>query len=70
MKTLIAAQLNFDDKMIEIHFAGDIDGDGIIDFIIDTSRHYNQLSPTLYLSKPAKEKGSVIPIAIQNTVGC
>jgi hypothetical protein len=56
---LLAAQPDFDDKMIELLFAGDIDGDGILDFIIDTSRHYNMLSPTLYLSKPA-EKGRLL----------
>src|SRR5690606_29970484 len=51
--SLLVAQPNFDDQMINLIFAGDIDGDGILDLIIDTSRHYNATSPTIYLSRPA-----------------
>lgn len=67
---LLAAQPDFDDKMIELLFAGDIDGDGILDFIIDTSRHYNMISPTIYLSKPA-DKGQIVkPLGSYVSVGC
>jgi hypothetical protein len=34
--SLLVAQPNFDDQMITLIFAGDIDGDGILDLIIDT----------------------------------
>lgn len=69
-KSLLAAQPNFNDKMISVIFAGDIDGDGIVDLLIDNSNHYNATSPTLYLSKPA-EKGEVLkPIGNHLTVGC
>jgi hypothetical protein len=69
-KSLLVAVPNFDDQMINLIFAGDIDGDGIVDLIIDTSRHYNMLSPTLYLSRPA-DKGEVVkPIGMHTSVGC
>jgi hypothetical protein len=69
-KSLLAAQPNFDDQMINIIFAGDIDGDGILDLVIDTSRHYNATSPTIYLSRPA-EKGEIVkPIGGHTSTGC
>ena len=67
---LLAARPYFDDKMIEILFASDIDGDGMLDFIIDTSSHYNMITPTIYLSKPA-DKGQIVkPIGCFVSVGC
>jgi hypothetical protein len=69
-KSLLVAQPNFDDQMIKLIFAGDIDGDGIIDLIIDTSRHYNATSPTIYLSRPATNGEIVKPIGRHTSVGC
>ncbi|MEN2400447.1 hypothetical protein GKZ90_0011700 [Flavobacterium sp. MC2016-06] len=67
---LIVAEKRFDEQMIKILFAGDIDGDGKLDLIINTSYHYNLSRPTIYLSKPA-EKGKLIkPIGAFPTVGC
>jgi hypothetical protein len=69
-KSLLVATPNFDDKMIMIIFAGDIDGDEILDLIIDTSRHYNGTTLTLYLSKQA-DKGEVLkPVGAHSSVGC
>ncbi len=69
-KSLLVAQPNFDDQMINVIFAGDIDGDGILDLVIDTSRHYNATSPTIYLSRPA-EKGEIVkPVGGHTSVGC
>lgn len=69
-RSLLAAQPNFDDNMISLIFAGDIDGDGILDLVIDTSRHYNATSPTVYLSRPA-EKGEIVkPVGGHTSVGC
>lgn len=69
--TLLVARKNFDDQMINILFAGDIDGDDKLDLIIDTASHYNVSSPTLYLSKPAAAEGKIIkPIGIFTYVGC
>ncbi len=69
-KSLLVAQPDFDDNMIQLLFAGDMDGDGILDWIIDTSRHYNVSSPTLYLSKPARTGEVVKPVGQHTTVGC
>lgn len=69
-KSLLVAQPNFDDQMINLIFAGDIDGDGILDLIIDTSRHYNATSPTIYLSRPADSREVVKPIGGHTSVGC
>jgi hypothetical protein len=68
--TLLAAQPNFDDSMIEILFAADIDGDGILDLIIDNARKYSFLNVTLYLSIPA-EKGQIVkPVGFYISFGC
>jgi hypothetical protein len=69
-KSLLAAQPNFDDNMITLIFAGDIDGDEILDLIIDTSRHYNVKNPTLYLSRPAKKGEIVKAVGSHKSVGC
>ncbi len=69
-KSLIAAQPNFNDSMISVIFAGDIDGDGIVDLLINNSNHYNTTSPTLYLSKPAEKSEVLKPIANHLSVGC
>ena len=69
-KSILVAQPNFDDQMINLIFAGDIDGDGILDLIIDTSRHYNATSPTIYLSRPADNGELVKPIGGHTSVGC
>ena len=62
--------LNFDDAMINILFAGDIDNDGILDLIIDTSRHYNKTEPTIYLSKPSNSSKLLKIVGRHSTVGC
>jgi hypothetical protein len=67
---LIVAQPNFDESIIQIIFAGDIDGDNKIDLIIDTSNHYNVSRPTLYLSKPCENGKIIKPIGSFKSVGC
>lgn len=68
---LLLSSPQFDDTMVRILFAGDIDGDEKLDLILDTSSHYNASSPTLYLSKPAEEENKIIkPVGIHTSVGC
>lgn len=68
---LLVASPRFDDAMIRILFAGDIDGDEKLDLILDNSNHYNTSSPTLYLSKPASTENKIIkPVGIHTSVGC
>lgn len=69
-KSLLVDEQNFDDKMIQLIFAGDIDGDSILDLIIDTSNHYNATRPTIYLSKPANKGEIVKRIGEHKSVGC
>ena len=68
---LIVSTPQFDDVlMIEILFMGDIDGDGFLDFIIDTSADYNSTIPTLYLSIPADTNHLLKAVGSHISVGC
>jgi hypothetical protein len=67
---LLVAKKNFDDQMIKLIFAGDLDDDNKLDLIIDTASHYNVSSPTLYLSKPAEKGKAIKPVGVFATVGC
>ena len=60
-------------------FAGDIDRDGKLDLIVDTSDHYNKSRPTLFLSSPALPDGGivdgvlgdgVVEVAHHEAIGC
>jgi hypothetical protein len=68
--TLLVQQPAFEDAMTTLMFAGDIDGDNILDLILDTSHHYNMMLPTVYLSKPAEKGRIVIPVGAHPSVGC
>lgn len=67
---LLVAKKSFDDQMIKVIFAGDLDDDNKLDLIIDTASHYNVSSPTLYLSKPAEKGKAIKPVGVFATVGC
>ena len=67
---LIVAIPRFRDTMLEIQFIGDIDADDNIDLIINTSNHYNAISPTLYLSKPADSNSLLKIIGTHKSTGC
>jgi len=53
-----------------IIWAGDIDRDGKIDLLLDTTFHYNVSRLVLYLSSAAKEGELVGKVAEWKTVGC
>lgn len=69
-ESLLVSRNSFDDNMVEIKFAGDLDGDGILDLIIDTSHHYNMSSPTIYLSRAAGEGEIAVPVGSHISTGC
>jgi hypothetical protein len=60
----------FYENVPAIEFIGDIDGDGIIDLIIDDSNNYNVMSTTLFLSKPTVEDKILKKVANLTTTGC
>lgn len=67
---LLVAHPALGNAMIIVLFAGDIDGDGIPDLIIDTISHYNGSRPTLYLSKPAGGKQLLKVMGWRLSLGC
>lgn len=67
---VLIEEVDVDGTTIGILFVGDIDGDQVLDFIIDTSNHYNSSCPTLYLSRPA-EPGHIIKlVGMHCSSGC
>lgn len=69
-QNILAGCAMFDDHMIGILFGGDMDGDGILDLIIDTANKYNTDVATLYLSKPAGEGQVMKPVGTHAATGC
>lgn len=67
---LLVAISRFNDQIVDIPLAGDIDGDGLLDLLIDVSDHYNVTSPTLYLSKPTDNKQILKVVGQSHFVGC
>ncbi|MDR0196301.1 MAG: hypothetical protein LBI73_14365 [Myroides sp.] len=53
-KQLVFEQDSFSDTFIKLLFVGDLDGDGKLDFILETSADYEQEVIRVFLSKGAK----------------
>ncbi|HEX7150016.1 MAG TPA: hypothetical protein VF618_00910 [Thermoanaerobaculia bacterium] len=53
-----------------VYFAGDLDGDGKLDLIIDLRTTVNEWRPTLFLSTAAKPGKLVGQTAVFSSVGC
>lgn len=51
-------------------FAGDLDRDGRIDLILDTTDHYNLSRPTLFLSGAAGQGNLLHAVATHSATGC
>jgi hypothetical protein len=68
--TVLASCHFLDDTFPSVMFAGDLDRDGLIDFIIDSSFHYNMFRPTVYLSSKAKSPQLLVPVAMHIATGC
>ena len=67
---LLVSSPRNDDALANILFIGDIDGDGLLDIIIDTTNHYNVERPTLYLSNPGDNEVLLKIVGIHVTYGC
>ena len=59
-----------DDATPRLLFAGDLDRDGRLDLVLDTTWHYNVSRPTLFLSTLAREGELVREAAANESVGC
>lgn len=65
---LLLAEEAFQDTFVELLFAGDIDGDGKLDFVFGASRNYEEERVILFLSSKAgsaQEVKKVSEIAVQ-----
>ncbi len=60
----------FDDAMVTFIWAGDVDQDGIPDFLVDLSHKYSYSLPTLFLSSNAEFGDLVKDIAEEAVYGC
>lgn len=59
-----------DDATPALLFAGDLDRDGRLDLVFDTTDHYNVSRPTLFLSSAARDGELVGAAAQYQSVGC
>lgn len=60
----------FGEAMPRLLFAGDLDRDGRVDLLLDTTDHYNLSRPTLFLSGAAGKGELVRQVAQQELTGC
>lgn len=70
IEELLVSKPRFDGLMGSILFAGDIDGDGRLDLLIDTAFQENAEQPALYLSQPAGTEQLLILAGQHLRVGC
>lgn len=54
----------FNDRFIQLLFVGDLDLDGKLDFIFDTSAEYEQKSVEIFLSKDAKHNVYLVGLTL------
>jgi len=59
-----------DDAAPELLFAGDLDRDGELDLLFDTTHHYNVSRPTLFLSSQAGSGELLREVATHEATGC
>ena len=66
----IVANSRFNDRIPTILWVGDLDGDNQLDFLIDTSNHYNVSSPSLFLTSKAAPGTLLKCVAEHEITGC
>lgn len=59
-----------DDVQPKLLWAGDLDGDGALDLLLDLTVHYNVSRPTLFLSRGRRAGTLLAPVAMHQSVGC
>ncbi len=59
-----------DDAAPHVLFAGDLDRDGQLDLLLETSDHYNLSRPTLFLSSSARRSELLRRVSEHHAVGC
>lgn len=69
-QVLCAHEELYDETVPTVLMAGDLDADGRLDLLIDTSNHYNLSRVTLFLSSAAGPGEWVAPVAALQTTGC
>jgi len=67
---LIVAKPYFEDNYVGIICAGDFDGDGLLDLLMDTSSHYNATIPSLFLSTYANDDEIIRIVGLHVSTGC
>jgi hypothetical protein len=60
----------FSDQHCELFWAGDLDGDGRLDLVMNLSGHYNVSETTLFLSSTRQQGKLVRKAAVFRIVGC
>lgn len=69
-QVLCTHDVMYDDTVPTLMMVGDLDGDGRVDLLIDTSNHYNLSRVTLFLSSGAGPAEWMAPVATLQTTGC
>ncbi|AJH14658.1 hypothetical protein [Myroides profundi] len=68
---MLLSQKYFEEGQVpKVIFSGDLNGDNIIDILINTSTEYNISRPTLYLSDTTNNNVSIQPVAAHESIGC
>ncbi|MFB6456232.1 hypothetical protein ACE38W_13250 [Chitinophaga sp. Hz27] len=67
---LLVQHSYLDDSIPEIMLAGDMDGDGFPDILMNTTYHYNLYRPTLFLSSGRSKTELLHVVAMNDFVGC
>lgn len=70
VQQLLVSHAQVDEVMPYLLFIGDINSDGLPDLLLDTTGHYNVVTPTLYLSDKTKTEGFLQVVALHTSVGC
>jgi hypothetical protein len=58
------------ERQPEVLWAGDVDADGKLDLLLETSNHYNVAEMRLFLSRGASPSALVQELAAHSTTGC